>query len=71
MASGASQALDLAIGVLANEGDNILCPVPNFPLYITLANAKGIEVKFYKLIPERSWEADLADMRAQVDERTR
>ena len=68
----------MAISVLAEEGDNILCPVPNFPLYITLANAKGIDVKFYKLIPDadaavgrNAWECDLNDMKAQIDSRTR
>ncbi|RKP07642.1 tyrosine aminotransferase [Thamnocephalis sphaerospora] len=71
IASGCSGAIDLCISAIADEGDNILLPKPGFSLYETLAASKGIECRFYSLLPERSWEADLAQMEALVDERTR
>ena len=37
---GASQALQLAIEVLANPGHNILLPSPGFPLYSTLMQSQ-------------------------------
>ncbi len=49
-ASGCSGALDLAITVLANPGQNILIPRPGFSLYKTLADSMGIEVKHYDLL---------------------
>ncbi len=39
--SGASHALEMCLGVLANEGDNVLIPVPGFSLYQTLLDSKG------------------------------
>lgn len=48
--SGCSGALDMCIGVLCNEGDNILLPRPGFSLYQTLADSKGIEVRYYDLL---------------------
>ncbi|XP_019720811.1 tyrosine aminotransferase isoform X1 [Hippocampus comes] len=70
LTSGCSQAIDLAISVLCNPGDNILVPRPGFSLYKTLALSFGIEVKFYNLLPEKSWEVDLQHLESQVDDRT-
>lgn len=71
LASGCSDALNLAIGVLANEGDNILLPAPGFSLYETLASSKGIESRFYALRPEAFWEVDLVSLESLIDSKTR
>uniref|UniRef100_A0A670ZBM3 Tyrosine aminotransferase n=1 Tax=Pseudonaja textilis TaxID=8673 RepID=A0A670ZBM3_PSETE len=70
LTSGCSQAIELALAVLANPGQNILVPRPGFSLYKTLAHSMGIEVKFYNLLPEKSWEIDLKQMESLVDNRT-
>lgn len=70
LTSGCSQAIDLAISVLCNPGDNILVPCPGFSLYKTLAVSLGIQVKLYNLLPERSWEIDLQHLDSLVDDRT-
>ncbi|XP_003227448.2 tyrosine aminotransferase [Anolis carolinensis] len=70
LTSGCSQAIELALAVLANPGQNILVPRPGFSLYKTLAHSLGIEVKFYDLLPEKSWEIDLKQMESLVDEKT-
>jgi aspartate/methionine/tyrosine aminotransferase len=49
LCSGCSCALDLAISVLVNPGQNILVPRPGFPLYRTLAESLGVQVKSYNL----------------------
>ncbi|MED6288011.1 hypothetical protein CHARACLAT_022207 [Characodon lateralis] len=70
LTSGCSQAIELAINVFCNPGDSILVPRPGFSLYKTLAVSMGIEVKFYNLLPEKSWEIDLQHMESLIDERT-
>ncbi|KAF9918028.1 hypothetical protein BX616_010553 [Lobosporangium transversale] len=70
LASGCSGAIDMCIGVLCNEGDNILLPRPGFSLYQTLADSKGIEVRYYDLLPESNWEMDLKHLESLIDERT-
>ncbi|KAJ0029483.1 hypothetical protein NQD34_004480 [Periophthalmus magnuspinnatus] len=70
LTSGCSQAIDLAISVLCNSGDNILVPCPGFSLYKTLAVSMGIEVKLYNLLPEKSWEVDLQHLESLIDEGT-
>ncbi|KAK2587924.1 hypothetical protein KPH14_004015 [Odynerus spinipes] len=70
LCSGCSCALDLCITALAREGQNILIPRPGFSIYRTLAEGLGIVVKSYELSPERSWEIDLDDLEAKIDEST-
>ncbi|KAI8925783.1 pyridoxal phosphate-dependent transferase [Entophlyctis helioformis] len=70
LASGCSDALNLCIGVLCNEGQNILLPAPGFSLYETLASSKGIDCKFYNLLPERTWEIDVAHLESLIDDKT-
>jgi tyrosine aminotransferase len=68
--SRCSGALEIAIGALCNPGDNILIPAPGFSLYNTICENKGIEVRFYPLLPERDWEIDLITLERLIDERT-
>ena len=70
IASGCSGALDLCVTVLANEGQNILLPRPGFSLYRTLCDSKGIEVRYYDLVPEKQWECDLDHMGSLIDHNT-
>ncbi|XP_029653064.1 tyrosine aminotransferase-like [Octopus sinensis] len=70
LTSGCSSAIDLCITVLANKGQNILVPRPGFSLYKTVANSVDIEIKFYNLLPEKSWEADLSHLESTIDENT-
>ncbi|KAF9170856.1 hypothetical protein BGZ80_000197 [Entomortierella chlamydospora] len=68
--SGCSGAIDMCIGVLCNEGDNILLPRPGFSLYQTVADSKGVEVRYYDLLPEHNWEMDLKQLESLIDDRT-
>ena len=68
---GASQALLFAIQLLCNPGDEILIPVPGFPLYETIACHIGAKAVKYQLLAERSWEADVSALDALVTPKTR
>ncbi|KAI8870230.1 tyrosine aminotransferase [Ramicandelaber brevisporus] len=70
LTSACSGALELAIGVLANPGQNILVPRPGFPLYQTICGNKGIEARQYSLLPHQDWQIDLSDLAAQIDDKT-
>lgn len=49
MTSSCSGALDYAVSVLANAGQNILSPKPGFALYDCLTGAKQVEIRHYAL----------------------
>lgn len=70
LACGCSGAIEMAICVLANPGDNILIPRPGFSLYKTIAHSVGIECRLYDLLPDKSWEVNLDHMRSLIDSKT-
>lgn len=70
IASGASGALEIAMGGLADVGSNVILPQPGFSLYESLANSFGWEVRYYNLLPEKGWEIDLEQLDKLVDDKT-
>ncbi|XP_018573668.1 tyrosine aminotransferase [Anoplophora glabripennis] len=72
LCSGCSSSLEHCITVLADgtKNHNILMPRPGFPIYRTLAEALGVSVRYYNLIPENDWEADLHHLESQIDQNT-
>ncbi|KAJ2713882.1 hypothetical protein H4R19_002027 [Coemansia spiralis] len=70
MTSGCSGAVEMAIGVLCSEGQNILLPRPGFCLYNTIAASRNIEARLYNLVAERSWEVDIEHMESLIDANT-
>ncbi|EPY30512.1 tyrosine aminotransferase [Angomonas deanei] len=68
---GGTHAISAAVAAICNPGDNIIVPAPGFPTYGTACRSYGVEIRFYKLHPERNFEADVADIEALRDDRTR
>lgn len=66
ISSGCSGALELAFGVLADQGDSILLPRPGFTLYTTICQSKGINPVYYTLQPNNNWEVDLDAVRSLI-----
>jgi tyrosine aminotransferase len=62
----------MALRGLLNPGDNnILIPKPGFPMYQVACDAHKIQTKYYDLLPENNWEADIAQMESLIDENTK
>jgi tyrosine aminotransferase len=69
--AGGGSSLHLIANLLANPGDNFLFPTPGFPLLLSVAKALSLEVRFYSLKAEQNWEADIKEMDALIDSRTK
>ena len=69
--TGASEAIDIALTALLNEGENFLLPAPTYPLYDAIINKLGAEPRHYYLDEENNWEPDLKDIESKIDENTR
>ncbi|XP_050510437.1 tyrosine aminotransferase-like [Diabrotica virgifera virgifera] len=72
LCSGCSSSLEHCITALADgsKNHNILIPRPGFPIYRTLAEHIGVEARYYNLIPENNWEADIDHLESQIDKNT-
>jgi len=56
---------------LCSRGENLLVPTPSFPIVQTICDSLGVQVKYYNLLPEKGWEADLAMMKSLINEKTK
>ena len=69
--NGAGEAVDVCLTALLNEGDNVLTPCPDYPLYSAIVCKTGAVLNSYYLNEDDSWQPDLNDMRRKINSRTR
>lgn len=69
--SGVSEAVEICFAALLEEGENLLCPSPEYPLYTAIVAKMGLESNSYRLAEENNWEPDLDDIRRRINPRTR
>lgn len=68
--AGCTQAIEVAISILAAPNANILVPRPGFPIYELCASFRNVEIRHYDLLPENGWEVDLDAVDALADQNT-
>ena len=71
LTSGASEAAELALTALVNNGDEVLVPSPGYPLYPAILSKLGADTRYYQLNPERGWEPTVSEVRSLINKRTR
>src|SRR6266516_2457596 len=57
--------------LLAEPGDEILCPQPSYPLFDYIARICGVQIRHYRLVESRNWAIDLEHLEDQISARTR
>src|SRR5688500_9477310 len=69
--SGTSEGIELALTALAGPGDEVLIPVPTYPLYTAVLAKIGARAVFYRTDPSRGWQPDLDHVRSLITRTTR
>src|SRR5215471_19355244 len=64
LTSGASEGIELSLTALVNPGEEVLVPVPTYPLYTAVLAKIGARPVYYRLDPARGWLPDLAHLRS-------
>ena len=57
--SGTSEGIELALTALAGPGDEVLVPVPTYPLYTAVLAKIGARPVFYGTTPDNAWLPDV------------
>ena len=68
---GSSLAYWYCFRLLANAGDEILCPRPSYPLFDYIALLAGVKLTSYRMLEENGWAIDLEYLEANITTRTR
>jgi alanine-synthesizing transaminase len=71
LTSGTSEGIELALTALVDPGDEVLLPVPTYPLYTAVLAKLGARPAFYRTDPGRGWLPDLDHLRSLIGPRTR
>jgi alanine-synthesizing transaminase len=69
--SGVSETVDLCLTALLNEGEDVLTPSPDYPLYSAVLSKLGMRLNTYDLNEDDGWQPELADMERKLTPRTR
>jgi len=69
--TGTSEAIDLVLNALVDEGDEVLVPLPTYPLYTAVIAKIGAQARYYRTDPKRNWQPDVDHLRSVVTPRTR
>src|SRR5262252_5832207 len=71
LTSGASEGIELSLTALVNPGEEVLVPVPTYPLYTAVLAKIGAVAVYYRLDPNRGWLPDLGQLRSLASRKAR
>lgn len=69
--NGASELIQLAMNAFMDEGDEILVPSPDYPLWTACATLAGGTAVHYICDEKANWYPDIDDIRSKVTPRTK
>ena len=71
LGNGASELISMATNVLLDNGDELLLPAPDYPLWTAAASLSGGTPVHYVCDEANGWMPNLADIRSKVTPRTK
>ena len=71
MGNGASDVISTAVNALLNEGDELLIPAPDYPLWTAVTSLSGGVPVHYVCDEANGWMPSLDDIRSKITARTR
>ncbi|MFD7729350.1 pyridoxal phosphate-dependent aminotransferase [Kitasatospora phosalacinea] len=71
LGNGVSELIQLAMTALLDDGDEVLVPAPDYPLWTASVSLAGGTAVHYRCDEQAEWYPDLADIAAKITDRTR
>ena len=65
------KAIELALSALVDDGEEVLVPMPTYPLYTAVLAKIGAQRSYYRTDPARGWMPDLDHLESLVTPATR
>ena len=69
--NGVSELITMSMQGLCNNGDEVLVPMPDYPLWTASISLAGGKAVHYICDEESEWNPDVADIRAKVTSKTK
>ncbi|HYO86402.1 MAG TPA: pyridoxal phosphate-dependent aminotransferase [Dermatophilaceae bacterium] len=71
LGNGVSELIVMALQALLDDGDEVLVPAPDYPLWTAAVSLAGGRPVHYLCDEAADWSPDLGDLRAKVTDRTK
>jgi alanine-synthesizing transaminase len=71
LGNGVSELISMTLQALLNDGDEVLIPSPDYPLWTAVTSLCGGKAVHYRCDEQADWLPDLDDLAAKVTDRTR
>lgn len=71
LGNGVSELIVMTLQALLNNGDEVLIPAPDYPLWTAAVSLGGGRPVHYRCDEQAGWDPDLADIESKITERTR
>jgi alanine-synthesizing transaminase len=71
LTSGSSEAIDFVLTALADSGDEVLVPLPTYPLYTAILHKIGAREVYYRADPSNGWQPDPKEIVRLITPRTK
>jgi alanine-synthesizing transaminase len=71
LGNGVSELITMVMQALLDEGDEVLIPAPDYPLWTAMTSLGGGTPVHYLADEQNGWQPDLEDIRAKVTPRTK
>jgi alanine-synthesizing transaminase len=71
LGNGVSELIVMAMQALLNDGDEILIPAPDYPLWTAAVTLSGGKAVHYCCDESSDWYPDLADIESKINSRTK
>lgn len=69
--NGVSELINLCMSALLDDGDEILIPSPDYPLWTACATLAGGKAVHYVCDEQAEWYPDIEDIRKKINDRTK
>src|SRR5690625_6024782 len=67
LGNGVSELIAMAMQGLLNNGDEVLVPSPDYPLWTAAVNLAGGKAVHYRCDEQSDWLPDVADMASEIN----
>lgn len=71
LGNGVSELIVMTMQALMNDGDEVLIPMPDYPLWTAAANLSGGTAVHYRCNEEDNWHPDIEDIKSKITSKTK
>ncbi len=71
LGNGVSELISISLQAMLDNGDEVLVPAPDYPLWTATTSLAGGRPVHYRCDEENEWQPDLEDIRSKISTRTK